>query len=80
MLSLYGWFMVENPNYTVPDLAVEMQQGSDRVDQVMSIGHAGLKTEKGLGCFASEADMLKAYGTPDFVLAVPMQGFVLREF
>jgi len=77
--NLYGWFMVQNPNYTVPDLAVETAKDSDRVDLVMSIGYDGLKTEKGIACFQSEDDVIKAYGQPDFVFAVPMQGFVLRE-
>ncbi|HEX2949335.1 MAG TPA: hypothetical protein VHV83_07175 [Armatimonadota bacterium] len=78
--TLYGWFMVENPNYTVPDLAVETAKGSDRIDLVMAIGYDGLKTEKGVACFDSEARMLEVYGKPDFVFAVPMDGFVLREF
>jgi len=78
--TMYGWFMVPNPNYTVPDLAVETAQGSNHVDLVMAIGYDGLKTEKGLACFAGEDVMLKAYGAPDFVFAVPMNGFVLREF
>lgn len=77
--SLYGWFMVENPQYTVPDLAVETAKDSKRVDLVMAIGYDGLKTEKGIACFQSEADLIKAYGAPDFAFAVPMQGFVLRE-
>jgi hypothetical protein len=77
---LYGWFMVENPSYTVPDLAIETAKDSDRVDLVMAIGYDGLKTEKGVTCFMSEADLIKAYGSPQFVFAVPMQGFVLREF
>ena len=78
--SLYGWFMVANPTYTVPDLAVETAKGSDKVDLVMSIGYDGLKTEKGIACFASENDLTAAYGKPDFVFAVPMDNFVLREF
>lgn len=78
--SLYGWFMVQNPSYTVPDLAIETAKDSDRVDLVMAIGYDGLKTEKGITCFQSEADVIKAYGAPQFVFAVPMQGFVLREF
>ncbi|MHB0937213.1 MAG: hypothetical protein ACYDCO_02250 [Armatimonadota bacterium] len=77
--SLYGWFMVENPSYTVPDLAVETAKDSSRVDLVMAIGYDGLKTEKGVTCFQSEEELIKAYGAPDFVFAVPMQGFVLRE-
>lgn len=77
---LYGWFMVENPNYTVPDLAVEVPKGGEKVELVMSIGYDGLKTEKGVACFDSEARMLEVYGKPDFVFAVPMQGFTLREF
>jgi hypothetical protein len=78
--SLYGWFMVQNPSYTVPDLAVETAKGSTRIDLVMAIGYDGLKTEKGLACYASEDTMLSTYGKPDFVFAVPMSGFVLREF
>lgn len=77
--EVYGWFMVENPDYTVPDLAVETAEGSSRVDLVMSIGYDGLKTEKGITCFMTEEEVIKAYGQPDFVYAVPMQGFVLRE-
>lgn len=77
--SLYGWFMIENPQYTVPDLAVETAKDSKRVDLVMAIGYDGLKTEKGVACFQSEDELIKAYGVPDFVFAVPMQGFVLRE-
>lgn len=77
--SLYGWFMVENPGYTVPDLAVETAKDNSRIDLVMSIGYDGLKTEKGITCFQSEEDLIKAYGAPDFAFAVPMQGFVLRE-
>ena len=77
--SGYGWFMVENPNYTVPDLAVETAKDSNRVDLVMAIGYDGLKTEKGITCFQTEDDLIKAYGPPDFAFAVPMQGFVLRE-
>jgi hypothetical protein len=76
----YGWFMIDNPSYSVPDLAVETAEGSDRVDLVMAIGYEGLKTEKGITCFMTEEEMLKAYGKPDFVFAVPMQGFTLREF
>ncbi|HOF86900.1 MAG TPA: hypothetical protein PLZ36_02190 [Armatimonadota bacterium] len=76
----YGWFMIDNPGYTVPDLAVETARGSDRVDLVMAIGFDGLKTEKGITCFMTEREMLDAYGKPDFVFAVPMQGFTLREF
>lgn len=76
---LYGWYMIENPSYTVPDLAVETASGSKRVDLVMAIGFDGLKTEKGLTCFQSEEELIRAYGVPDFVFAVPMQGFVLRE-
>jgi hypothetical protein len=75
----YGWFMIQNPNYTVPDLAVETEQGSDRVDLVMAIGFEGLKTEKGITCFQSEDEVIQAYGKPDFAFAVPMNGFVLRE-
>lgn len=77
--TLYGWFMVQNPQYTVPDLAVETAKGSNRVDLVMAIGYDGFKTEKGITCFNSEADVIKAYGKPEFAFAVPMQGFVLRE-
>ena len=77
--DLYGWFMTKNPDYTVPDLAVETAKGSDRVDLVMAIGYDGLKTEKGVTCFMSEADLIKAYGAPAFAFAVPMQGFILRE-
>lgn len=75
----YGWFMVDNPDYSVPDLAVETAQGSNRVDLIMAIGFDGLKTEKGITCFMTEDEVIKAYGHPDFVFAVPMQGFVLRE-
>jgi len=77
--SMFGWFMVENPSYTVPDLAVETAKDSKRVDLVMAIGYDGLKTEKGIACFQTEAELIEAYGQPDFVFAVPMQGFVLRE-
>ena len=77
--SLYGWFMIENPNYTVPDLAVETARDSDRVDLVMAIGYDGLKTEKGITCFASEDELIEAYGKPKFAFAVPMQGYVLYE-
>jgi hypothetical protein len=77
--EIYGWYMVENPNYTIPDLAVETAKDSDRIDLVMSIGYEGLKTEKGVGCFDSQDDVLKAYGKPDFAFAVPMNGIVLRE-
>ncbi len=77
--EVYGWFMNANPNYTVPDLAVETAQGSDRIDLIMSIGYDGFKTEKGIACFATEDDVIKAYGKPDFVFAVPMNGFILRE-
>ena len=76
---LYGWFLVENPSYTVPDLAVETAKDSDRVDLVMAIGHDGLRTEKGVTCFMSAEEVTKAYGAPEFVFAVPMQGFLLRE-
>ncbi len=75
----YGWFMVENPDYSVPDLAVETAQGSNRIDLVMAIGFEGLKTNKGITCFMTEEEVVKAYRQPDFVFAVPMQGFVLRE-
>lgn len=78
--ALYGWFMVENPNYTVPDLAVETAKGSNRVDLVMAIGYDGLKTKKDITCFNTEDEMLDAYGRPDYVFAVPMQGYTLREF
>lgn len=77
--EVYGWFMIENPNYTVPDLAVETAPGSNRVDLVMAIGYDGFKTEKGITCFATEAEVIEAYGKPAFAFAVPMQGFVLRE-
>lgn len=75
----YGWFMVDNPDYTVPDLAVETAEGSDRVDLVMAIGYEGFETEKGLTCFMTEEELVAAYGKPDYAFAVPMQGFVLRE-
>lgn len=77
--QLYGWFMIENPNYTVPDLAVETATDNKRVDLVMAIGYDGLRTEKGITCFMSEADVIKAYGAPTFAFAVSMQGYVLRE-
>ena len=76
----YGWYLVENPNYVVPDLAVETATDSDRVDLVMSIGYDGLKTEKGVACFQSDADLIKAYGEPDFVFSVQMGDGELREF
>ncbi len=75
----YGWFMTPNPQYTVPDLAVETATGSGRVDLVMSIGYDGLKTQKGITCFQTEDEVIKAYGKPDFAFATPMNGFVLRE-
>ena len=75
----YGWFMVPNPSYTVPDLVAETEKNSDKVEMLISIGYDGLKTEKGIACFANEADVIKAYGKPDFAFAVPMNGFVLRE-
>lgn len=78
--KVYGWFMVDNPDYNVPDIVVETSPDSDRVELVMAIGYDGIKTEKGISCFNSEAQLLKAYGKPDFVFAVPMNGFVLREF
>ena len=78
--EVYGWFMVANPNYTVPDLAVETAQGSDRIDLVMAIGYDGFKTERGIACFATEDDLIKAYGKPDFAFAVPLNGFVLHEW
>jgi hypothetical protein len=76
---LYGWFLTPNPQYTVPDLAVETATGSDQVELVMSIGYDGLKTQKGVACFQTEAEVLKAYGKPDFAYSIPMHGFVLRE-
>ncbi|HEY3417504.1 MAG TPA: hypothetical protein VGM23_11525 [Armatimonadota bacterium] len=75
----YGWFMVQNPDYTVPDLAVETAAGSNRVDLVMALGYDGFKTEKGVSCFNSEADLLKAYGTPDYAFSVPVNNTTLRE-
>lgn len=78
--QLYGWFMIENPDYDIPDLAIETARGSNHVDLVMSIGYDGLKTEKEIACFDSEKKMLDTYGKPDFVFSVPMQGYVLREF
>ncbi len=77
--KLFGWFMIQNPDYTVPDLAVETAKDSNRVDLVMAIGYDGLKTERGITCFQSEDDLIKAYGKPDFVFAIQMRGFVLRE-
>lgn len=77
--NAYGWFMVQNPNYTVPDLAVETATDSDRVDLVMAIGYDGFKTEKGVACFQNEEELIKAYGKPSFAFAAPMNGFVLRE-
>ena len=78
--SLFGWFMVQNPSYTVPDLAVETAKGSTHVDLVMSLGYAGLKTKKGLACFATESTLTQTYGKPDFVFSVPMNSYTLREF
>jgi hypothetical protein len=77
--EVYGWFLIENPGYSVPDLVVETAPGSERVELVMAIGYDGIKTEKGLTCFASEEEVVKAYGTPDFAFAAPMNGVVLRE-
>ena len=77
--NAYGWFMTQNPQYTVPDLAVETPTDSDRIDLVMSIGYEGLKTQRGIACFQSEDDVIKAYGKPDFAFAAPMNGFTLRE-
>ncbi len=77
--QLYGWFMIQNPNYTVPDLAVETAADTKRVDLVMAIGYDGLRTEKGITCFMTEDEVIRAYGKPDFAFAVPMQGYVLRE-
>ncbi len=77
--QVFGWFMVQNPSYTVPDLVAETAKNSKRVDLLVSIGYEGFKTERGVACFASEADVIKAYGNPDFAFAVPMNGFVLRE-
>ena len=77
--KLYGWFMVKNPDYTVPDLAVETAADSNRVDLVMVIGYDGIKTAKGISCFQSEDDLIKAYGKPDFAFSVPMHGYVLTE-
>lgn len=78
--EVYGWFMVENPDYDIPDIVAETAPGSNRVDLVMAIGYDGVKTEKGVACYQSEAELIKAYGNPDFVFAAPMNGFVLREF
>lgn len=78
--TAYGWYMIENPSYTIPDLVVETPRGSDRIDLVMSIGYEGLKTEKGIGCFSRQDEVIAAYGKPDFAYALPMDGFVLREF
>lgn len=77
--NLFGWFMVKNPDYTVPDLAVETAENSKTVDLVMVIGYDGIKTERGVTCFQSEDDVIKAYGKPEFAFAVPMRGYVLRE-
>ncbi|MHB9129509.1 MAG: hypothetical protein ACYDBB_00275 [Armatimonadota bacterium] len=77
--DIYGWFMVENPNYSVPDLAAETAPGSKRVDLLMAIGYDGFKTEKGITCFKSEDELIKAYGTPDFAFSVPVNGTTLRE-
>jgi len=77
--KLYGWFMTKNPSYTVPDIAVETAKDSNRVDLLMVIGYDGIKTEKGITCFQSEDDLVKAYGKPDFAFSVPMQGYVLTE-
>jgi hypothetical protein len=77
--NAYGWFMVQNPNYTVPDLAVETAPDSDKIDLVMSIGYDGFKTQKGIACFQTEDELIKAYGKPSFAFAAPMNGFVLRE-
>ena len=77
--DVYGWFMVQNPNYTVPDLVAETAKGSKRVDLLMAIGYDGLKTERGVACFQNESAITAAYGKPDFAFAVPMNGFVLRE-
>lgn len=77
--KMYGWYMIENPNYTVPDLAVETPKGSNRIDLIMSIGFEGLKTEKGIGCFQKQKAVINAYGPPVFAYAVQMNSFVLRE-
>ncbi|MHB9024046.1 MAG: hypothetical protein ACYC7E_07690 [Armatimonadota bacterium] len=75
----YGWFMIENPDYSVPDLAVETAPDSTRVDLVMALGYDGVKTEKGVSCFTSEADLIKAYGNPEFAFSVPVSNTTLRE-
>lgn len=76
---LYGWYMIENPSYTIPDLAVETEKGSNQVRLVMSIGYDGLKTARGIACFQTEDELIQAYGKPAFAFAVPMRGYVLRE-
>jgi hypothetical protein len=78
--SFYGWFMVPNPSYTIPDLAVETAAGSDKIDLVMAIGYDGLKTQKGIACFQSSDDLVSAYGKPDFIFEIPMQRFILHEY
>jgi hypothetical protein len=77
--EVFGWFMIENPQYTVPDLIVETEPNSNRIDLVMAIGYDGLATEKGLTCFQTESEMTNAYGDPDFAFAVPMNGIMLHE-
>jgi hypothetical protein len=78
--TLYGWYAVADPDYTIPDLAVEVPKGSTTIELVMAIGFDGLVTEKDITCFSTEAEVVKAYGKPEYAFQMTLDGgTVLRE-